>query len=76
VIFNTKTYYPLGILAKINVDPETPQKVELWCKVPFYPYFCHFSQGIYELFFNLKLVGWSLEDMFTHYNFYNITGKF
>jgi hypothetical protein len=29
VIFNTKTYYPLGILAKINVDPETPQKLEL-----------------------------------------------
>jgi hypothetical protein len=29
MIFDAKTYYPLGILAKINVDPETPQKLEL-----------------------------------------------
>jgi hypothetical protein len=29
VIFSTETYYHLGILAKINVDPETPQKLEL-----------------------------------------------
>jgi hypothetical protein len=29
VMFNTKTYYSLGILAKINVEPETPQKLEL-----------------------------------------------
>jgi hypothetical protein len=29
MIFNTKTYYSLGILAKINVDPETSQKLEL-----------------------------------------------
>jgi hypothetical protein len=29
MIFNTKAYYPLGILAKINVDPETLPKSEL-----------------------------------------------
>jgi hypothetical protein len=29
VIFNTKTYYSLEIIAKINVEPETPQKLEL-----------------------------------------------
>jgi hypothetical protein len=29
VIFNTNTYYPLRILAKISVDPETSQKLEL-----------------------------------------------
>jgi hypothetical protein len=29
VIFNTKTYYSLGIWAKINVEPETPHKLEL-----------------------------------------------